>query len=280
MSCYLCNDEDYTIRKGAVRDAPHLRIRECAGCGLVYLSSKVHIGTGHYEDSGMHGDTVLSMEAWLQEADQDDQRRFDMLKQHLVDRSVLDYGCGAAGFLQKAKALSAKAAGVEPERRVREHWGGSLQLYGSLEEVKDTYDLITAFHVIEHLPDPRTTLKGLSRLLNERGRMVVEVPSSDDALLTLFDCDAFQHFTYWSQHLFLFNEDTLRQLAQQAGLRVSSIKQYQRYPLSNHLYWLSQKAPGGHKQWSFLDNPELSEAYAASLAAVGKCDTLIAYLEK
>lgn len=109
--------------------------------------------------------------------------------------------------------------------------------------------------------------------------MIIEVPSSEDALLTLFDCNSFQRFTYWSQHLFLFNSKTLEQLATQAGLKVIALQQYQRYPLSNHLHWLSQGKPGGHQKWSFLNSPILTESYANTLAALGKCDTLIAYLE-
>ena len=141
------------------------------------------------------------------------------------------------------------------------------------------YDLITAFHVVEHLSDPIAVLKTLAAKLSKNGRMIVEVPSSEDALLTLYDSSAFQHFTYWSQHLFLFNAETLRRLAKQAGLRIVSIQQYQRYPLSNHLHWLSQGKPGGHKKWAFLDSPELKTAYANALASVAKCDTLIAHLE-
>ncbi len=113
------------------------------------------------------------------------------------------------------------------------------------------YDLITAFHVVEHLIDPRATLKELAARLKDGGRLVIEVPSSEDALLTLYENDAFQRFTYWSQHLYLLNAKTLSQLATQAGLRVVSIKQFQRYPLSNHLHWLSRNRPGGHKHWSF-----------------------------
>jgi len=116
--------------------------------------------------------------------------------------------------------------------------------------------------------------------LRDKGRLIAEVPSSEDALLTLYDNDAFQHFTYWSQHLFLFNAETLRRVTAQAGLRAVSILQFQRYPLSNHLYWLTRGLPGGHQHWSFLDTPALTQAYAASLASVGKCDTIIACLEK
>jgi hypothetical protein len=111
------------------------------------------------------------------------------------------------------------------------------------------------------LQDPRKILAELGDLLGPKARLIVEVPSADDALLTLYDCDAFQRFTYWSQHLFLFNASTLMLLAKQAGLRVIATQHYQRYPLSNHLYWLSQGKPGGHQLWSFLDTTELSQAY-------------------
>ena len=142
-----------------------------------------------------------------------------------------------------------------------------------------TYDLITSFHVIEHLADPRQILQDFKKFLSENGRIVIEVPSSSDALLTLYESEPFQHFTYWSQHLYLFNAKTLETLVQQSGLKVISIQQYQRYPLSNHLYWLSKGKPGGHKFWSFLDSPLLQQAYADTLARIGQCDTLIAHLE-
>ena len=228
----------------------------------------------------MHGSVPISMEQWLNETERDDCRRFEMLKTAIVNRKILDFGCGAAGFLHRAADMAAEAAGVELEQRVRDHWSGALQIHGALDEAGDAYDLITAFHVIEHLPDPCSILKELAMRLREGGRMVIEVPSSEDALLTLYDNTAFRHFTYWSQHLFLFNTETLRRLADQAGLQVVSIRQFQRYPLSNHLYWLSRGQPGGHKAWSFLDTPALTEAYAASLAAEGRCDTLIAHLER
>lgn len=51
---------------------------------------------------------------------------------------------------------------------------------------------MTAFHVVEHLPDPRGMLCKLATLLAPGGTMVIEVPSGDDALLTLYDCHGFQ----------------------------------------------------------------------------------------
>jgi hypothetical protein len=106
--------------------------------------------------------------------------------------------------------------------------------------------------------------------------LIIEIPNSDDALLTLFKCEEFSRFTYWSNHLYLFNQQTLSALVRKAGLTLRWMKQIQRYPLSNHFYWLSHGKPGGHRQWYFLNNANLVEAYENALAAIGKCDTILA----
>jgi len=215
----------------------------------------------------------------MKETHIDDIRRFQMLKPSIINQRVLDFGCGAGVFLELAQPFAEKVSGVELEQRVCEHWKEKIEVFDIIDKVSGNFDLITAFHVVEHLKDPRKTLQTLAKKLDRNGRIVLEVPSANDALLTLYNSDAFQRFTYWSQHLFLFNSYTLTTLATQAGLKVSAIKNYQRYPISNHLHWLSQGKPGGHKIWGFLDSPELHAAYQNSLAANGMSDTLIAYLE-
>lgn len=93
-TCYLCGHSNYHLRKGVVRDDPSMQIRECENCSMVMLGSFQHIQTGHYEESGMHGDEKLSIESWLRETEQDDQRRFDMFKTALTNKKLLDFGCG------------------------------------------------------------------------------------------------------------------------------------------------------------------------------------------
>ena len=106
--------------------------------------------------------------------------------------------------------------------------------------------------------------------------MIVEVPSSEDALLTLYDNKKFQSFTYWSQHLYLFNAETMKLMIKKAGLKLNWIQHIQRYPLANHLYWLAKGKPGGQKEWSFLDSSIINQQYQQQLAAVGKTDTILA----
>jgi 2-polyprenyl-3-methyl-5-hydroxy-6-metoxy-1,4-benzoquinol methylase len=280
MSCYLCKSDKYSKRTGSVRDDPDIDILECDDCGLVYLSSLNHIQDGHYEESGMHGDEVPDINMWLQVTEFDDKRRYEFVKEKITNKTALDFGCGAGGFLDLAKKSASSVSGIELEKALQPSFKQrDLDVFENLakaQEENNKYDVITAFHVVEHLQNPKEILMELSKLLEEGGEMIVEVPNSDDALLTLYKSKDFQKFTYWSQHLFLFNSKTMSELIEQTGLKLNWIKHIQRYPLSNHLYWLSKGNQGGQKVWGFLDNDKLTVEYEKQLALIGRTDTLIA----
>src|SRR5579872_879543 len=110
--CYLCGAAKFVRRKGQVRDAPTLAVLECRECGLVALDSHDHIRPDHYENSRMHGAAPGSIESLLRQCDADDRRRFEMLAPVITDRRLLDFGCGAGGFLCHARTLASEVAGV------------------------------------------------------------------------------------------------------------------------------------------------------------------------
>lgn len=284
--CYLCGNSHLGLRPGQVRDKPELQIYECQQCGLVFLSSFQHAQTDLYEQSGMHGETPIDILGWLDNTSTDDSRRYLSLREKILNKNILDFGCGAGGFLLRARKDAASITGVELEKRLIPHFENhQLEVFGNLSSLTASipttqFDLITLFHVLEHLPDPRSILKELAQLLSEKGEIVIEVPNANDALLTLYNSEPFSNFTYWSCHLFLFTEETLKILAQQADLTINSIRQVQRYPLSNHLYWLAQEKPGGHKIWPEFNTPELMEAYERVLSQLGKCDTLMMHVSR
>jgi len=278
--CYLCENQALRKRKGAVRDNPALDILECLSCGLVFLSSFDHIDGRYYHEARMH-ETPLDADAWLKVTMRDDDRRFAALKRSLENKSVLDFGCGAGGFLMKARAVSSRVAGVELEERLKGHFKEvSLDVCSCLEDTASPFDVITLFHVLEHLKDPIGLLSKLKDKLADNGRLIIEVPSANDALLTLYENEAFSRFTYWSCHLFLFTDATLLAAAQKAGLKPQEVRQTQRYPLSNHLYWLAKGKPGGHDVWGHLDSEELGENYEKQLASAGMCDTITGIFSK
>ena len=284
--CYLCGGRKFKKRPGSVRDRPELEVFECASCGLVFLSSFAHIKDGFYENSEMHGKDAPDIQTWIKETEWDDERRFQYFKSALPNKRLLDFGCGTGGFLLKAQNLATIAHGIEPETRLNSHYENrDLTVFQRLSDIPrgirgGGYDIITMFHVLEHIPDPKAILSELTEMLSNGGQIIVEVPNADDALLTLYQCEPFSNFTYWGCHLFLFTAKTLKMLFSQINLKVNYIKQIQRYPLANHLYWLANGKPGGHQKWHFLNLPELHAAYEKQLAAIGKCDTILASVSR
>jgi len=278
--CYLCGSENLLKRCGTVRDNADIDILQCSNCGLVFLSSFEHIHTTFYEDSGMHARDI-DTNAWLRQSAADDERRYKQLRRTIENKRLLDFGCGAGGFLMHARHTASSCCGVEVESRLAGHFSkNSLEVYNNLCNVPGRYDIITLFHVLEHFPDPGNLLKQLGDKLSQDGQIIIEVPNSEDALLTLYECDAFTDFTYWSCHLFLFNAATIKKLADQSGFKTNHVQHIQRYSLANHLHWLSKGKPGGHIKWAFLDNERLDEAYAASLSSAGISDTIFCSLSK
>lgn len=279
-SCFLCHSEKYIVREGRVRDNAELSVLECANCGLVRLSDFSHIYKGFYEKSNMHCEDgeYKSYDDWLKETYTDDHRRFKYLEQIVRDKRVLDVGCGNGGFLKILKKTAKEVMGVELEVESRERMEKSgLQVYSAIDEVREKVDIITMFHVLEHLDEPIENLMMLKKcLFDSSSQLIIEVPNANDALLTLFESKRFASFTYWSCHLYLYNIESLRRLAYRCGFKVNYIKSIQRYSLANHLHWLAKGTAGGQVIWHFLDSEELSKEYERQLASLELTDTLIA----
>ncbi len=112
------------------------------------------------------------------------------------------------------------------------------------------------------------------------GYFIVETPNADDALLTLYGSEEFKKFSYWGCHVQLYTSNTLESILKKSGFEVILNKQIQRYPLSNHIYWLSKGKPGGHRVWKDLSNSIIDVEYERLLQNRGLCDTLFFVVQK
>ena len=278
--CYICGSSEIEDTGYSLRDDKTIKVLRCKRCSLVFLSSFEHINKDFYKDGKMHSGN-FDHKRWLEASYDDDRRRFLMLKKIIKGKKLLDFGCGAGGFLMMAKDYASKVAGVEKQDALRALFNEkNLDIFDNPDEIHDKFDVITMFHVLEHLPDPKSVIKELLNKLKDDGKLIIEVPNEDDALLSLYACKKFADFTHWSCHLYSFNRKTLKKLLEDTGVKVNYIKPVQRYGFANHLYWLLRGEKGGHNVWEKLDNPVLNFFYKNFLKLISKTDTLVISISK
>lgn len=286
ISCLLCGSTNFcTIHKG-VRGNANIDVLKCELCGLVRLSDFINDSDEYYKTSEMRKGEIESTLAEIRSAAYtDDKRRADFISRMIENKNYLDFGCGAGGVLSLVSNKVKSAYGIELETRMvdslrQEHICCFSSLEQAKTELKEPIDVISLFHVLEHIEDPFFYLNELKSILSDDGIMIIEVPNANDALLSLYENDAFSNFTYWESHLYLYDNTTFSILMKKAGLRIRFLGQVQRYPLSNTMYWLSKGMPGGHKYWSMLSNEALDREYEKTLAGLGIADTIMAVVEK
>lgn len=134
--------------------------------------------------------------------------------------SVLDFGCGSGEFLAVCRENGADVTGIEPGKDyanfAREEYGLEI-LNDSWENIDlgdRKFQVITAFHVFEHLRDPLAAMKWLSSHISDDGVIAIAVPDlspNPNSRRQLFED---LHFA----HVFGFTPPTLELLGRKCGL--------------------------------------------------------------
>ena len=93
--------------------------------------------------------------------------------------TVLDIGAGTGDFLKLAKDYKWETFGVEPNEGAREMASTKgINLCEHLDQFSDQqFDVITLWHVLEHLPDLEIQIKKIENLLKPNGTLIIAVPN-------------------------------------------------------------------------------------------------------
>lgn len=212
---------------------------------------------------------------------EDDYRRAVQFKKYLKNKDILDFGCGWGGFLRNIKNYKS-LSGVELRKECIHYISSNtkkINISDNINSFERKFDIITLFHVLEHIPYQLETLKVLKSKLRNNGKIIIEVPHAEDFLILQDELKEFKNFTFWSEHLILHTFKSLKTVLSKSGFKNINIQYYQRYNFSNHLGWFLMRKPGGHYFYKKIISDSLNSIYCENLVKLGQTDTLIAIAE-
>ncbi|GGD17111.1 class I SAM-dependent methyltransferase [Hyunsoonleella pacifica] len=142
------------------------------------------------------------------------------------EKKILDVGCGTGDFLQTAKENNWNVFGVEPNAQARRiaNKKTNNSVYDIEQLLKfdsNSFDVITLWHVLEHLPNLEDHLTLFKNLLKPKGILIIAVPNYKS-----YDAKYYKQF--WAaydvpRHLWHFNRNSMSNLVSKFNFQVKKI---------------------------------------------------------
>lgn len=237
--CNLC---DYPA--GAARFSKDgFDLVQCGACGLWYVSnppSAVELARLYSFDAGYHADLAADTASAAFHAGEA-VRNLRLLERHATSGRLLDVGCSSGLFLKAARERGWRVQGLEysadSSRIARDVHGLPVKTGELSSETFEpgSFDVLTMWDVIEHVPDPLTTVRNAARLLAPGGLLVIKTPNVD-GLYPRVSLRLADRLGFWGHpeppgHLYQFSVRTLKRLVARAGLEVVNVY-HRRIPLT------------------------------------------------
>ena len=142
-------------------------------------------------------------------------------------KNLLDVGCGTGDFLQTAQQNNWQVSGIEPNEQAR-HIANKktnnsvFEIEALLKFESNSFDVITLWHVLEHLPNLEDHIRVFKKLLKPKGTLIIAIPNYKSY-------DAKHYKQFWAaydvpRHLWHFNQASISKLVSKQSLKVKKVK--------------------------------------------------------
>lgn len=198
----------------------------CEDCGLVFSDPRPN--SEQIDDFYRESYRVAYKQAWqprlkhTYRAGKVAEERLEYLMPLLAPgRAICDFGSGGGELVFILRQLGYDASGIEPNTGYAEYsrdvLGIPVQIGGfaSAQVEQASLDLVTLFHVAEHLEHPVHAFRTIAGWLRKGGRLLVEVPNVESRCI-------WPSSRFHQAHLYNFNPATLAQAGRRVGLTVVS----------------------------------------------------------
>ncbi|MEZ5696653.1 MAG: class I SAM-dependent methyltransferase [Sphingomonadaceae bacterium] len=256
VACKSCGGNQHRF---LYRKAGYNLVR-CESCALAFIANPPDsdgISSLYSTTDGYHTGLVTP-------GDRDWKRMQAIAERHLrvltrtipegKGRKLLDMGCSSGQFLNLARNAGYDVQGLElsphSSQFARDHFGLSVHtgLLDSAGFEPASFDIITLFDVIEHVPDPMAELQAIYSLLKPGGVLLQSTPNID-GLFPKLSYAASDLFDYWQHpepphHLYQFSVQSLSDMTAKAGFKPGRVDQFRidlSYSFGTMADWKSSK---------------------------------------
>ncbi len=210
-------------------------IWECDSCGLRFTQNvpdpvaiiPYYKSENYISHSNTSKGIINRLYQWVRKKTLKRKRRLAVRAAGLTKGRLLDIGSGTGGFVQEMSSSGWEVTALEPDpdaRRVaKETFGVKVEEAGKLFTLESgSYDIISLWHVLEHVHELHRYLEQMKFLLKENGRILIAVPNYTSK-------DAAIYKEYWAaydvpRHLYHFSPGSMQVLLEKHGLKLLSYK--------------------------------------------------------
>jgi len=163
--------------------------------------------------------------------------KYKVIARHISRGRLLDIGCGSGELLHYFTKKGWEGMGIEPNETARkfarDSYGLSIEGAEELKRLPEkSFDVISMWHVLEHVPDVNERMNRVSRLLKDQGIAVIALPNPESY-------DAAYYKDYWAaydvpRHLYHFSQSAFKKLAAKHHFTIVEV-----LPLKLDAYYVS-----------------------------------------
>ncbi len=291
-TCPVCESKDVRLFMAGIFDSDTTEIMECIQCGMQFLDPLMteQEENDYYEGYYRNQQSRHTQEIQLADMQQRQYDRYEQYRSIYLDlisdcETILELGSGTGGFLKFVGQHNPGARLVAVERCsenidfIKQCFGDKVEIVSSLDDVQGfEFDFVGAFGVFEHVRNSRVFLANIRERLSDSGRLALNVPNKQHALVYDFDLEEFRKFTYMKQHYYTFTEQAFNLLAEQTKLEVVKFNYMQMWGLDNHLSWLRYRKPRDFSDISSILSRQTLESYNNDLIQRKMTDLMMAVM--